>query len=193
MVKHSHNRSTQHHFGYTRNGAGFTLIEALAAIGIMLVAIVGPLTLASQSLRSATVAKEQITTAFLAQEAVELIRNVRDTNVLEGLSWTNGLSACMGGNNPPRYCYVDAVARTITECPTTGTGQNKQNACPVLTYDSTTGSYGHNPAWPDSIFSRVVRIEEQEPGQEIEVIVTTSWPVGHTTRSFVIRERLLAW
>ena len=68
---------------------GFTLIETLVAISVLVVAITGPLTLASQSLFAAVYAKDQTTAFYLAQEAIEMVRNKRDNNILTFLGGTN--------------------------------------------------------------------------------------------------------
>jgi len=51
---------------------GFTIIEALVAIVILLIAILGPLALLSSAIRESGYAKDQIIASFLAQEGVEL-------------------------------------------------------------------------------------------------------------------------
>lgn len=64
-----------------QNG-GFTLIETLVAISLLTIAIVAPMTLTMQSLSSAFYARDQITASYLAQEALEGVRAVRDSNAL---------------------------------------------------------------------------------------------------------------
>lgn len=61
--------------------SGFTLIESLVAISILLIAVTGPLTLASKSLAYATYAKDEITGFYLAREAIDAVRNIRDANL----------------------------------------------------------------------------------------------------------------
>lgn len=57
---------------------GFTIVETLVAVSILLVVIVGPLTIASQGLHNAVFANEQTTAVFLAQEAIEVVQELRD-------------------------------------------------------------------------------------------------------------------
>ncbi len=63
---------------------GFTLIETLVAITILMISIVGPLTIAQKSLMAATLAKDQVIASFLAQEVVEKIKNDRDLHLRSG-------------------------------------------------------------------------------------------------------------
>ena len=65
-----------HIFNPMRNSnAGFTLIESLVAISILLLSISAPLTIASKGLASSFFARDQITAFYLAQDAVEYIRD----------------------------------------------------------------------------------------------------------------------
>lgn len=61
---------------------GFTLIETLVAISILLIALTGPLTIAAKGLNTAYYARDQITAFYLAQEGIEYLRNIRDGEAL---------------------------------------------------------------------------------------------------------------
>lgn len=58
--------------------SGFTLIETLVAITILLIVMIGPMTISSQTAKSSSFASEQVTAFFLAQEGAELIQKARD-------------------------------------------------------------------------------------------------------------------
>ncbi|MBI3632992.1 MAG: prepilin-type N-terminal cleavage/methylation domain-containing protein [Candidatus Vogelbacteria bacterium] len=70
-----------------KTSGGFSLIETLVAISILMITIVGPLTLASKGVVFADYVKDEITGFYLAQEAIEAIKNIRDTNVQNNRSW----------------------------------------------------------------------------------------------------------
>ncbi len=57
----------------------FTLIEVLVSLWIITVAILGPLTVAMSSSSTSRDAKNSVVSAYLAQEAFELMRFSRDT------------------------------------------------------------------------------------------------------------------
>ena len=57
---------------------GFTLLETFVAITILMFAVVGPLTIVSKALNASYDSRDQITAFYLAQDAIEYIRNVRD-------------------------------------------------------------------------------------------------------------------
>src|SRR5579872_5742052 len=81
---------------YLNHQKGFTIIETLVAIAVLMIAIVGPLTIAEQALTQATFSKDQMIASYLAEDAMESIRNIRDNNLLtgNGTSWLSGLSGC---------------------------------------------------------------------------------------------------
>ena len=65
---------------YSKNG--FTLVETLVAITVLLMVIIGPMTIAQKGIQQAYFATEQATAVFLAQEAIEAVRELRDNVAL---------------------------------------------------------------------------------------------------------------
>lgn len=63
--------------------SGFSLVETLVAITILLVVIIGPMTISSSAAKSTSFASEQVTAFFLAQEGAELIEKARNDLLLE--------------------------------------------------------------------------------------------------------------
>ena len=92
---------------------GFTLIETLVALSIFLVSIVGIMTVLSSGLTDINSAKKKMTATFLAQEGIEYVRNIRDTNVLYSSNgWTTdfmgNISSCLvTGTNSG--CYINNI------------------------------------------------------------------------------------
>ncbi|MBI5787121.1 MAG: prepilin-type N-terminal cleavage/methylation domain-containing protein [Candidatus Niyogibacteria bacterium] len=160
--------------------AGFTLLETLVALAVLSLALAGALTLASMGVRSASSSFNQSSAFFLASEAVEYVRNIRDSNILTGEDWLLNLRSCLGAD-----CVVDATksdhASALSVC---------AGACPVLRVNSSSGLYSQNSADSAAIFTRVIRIEEVVVGREAKITSTVSWQQGSVPRSFVIEERL---
>jgi len=69
---------------YQQKQSGFSLVETLVAISILLIVIVGPMTISMQSAKSASFASEQVQAFFLAQEGLELAQKARDDLSLAG-------------------------------------------------------------------------------------------------------------
>lgn len=96
---------------FNKNKRGFTLIEALVAISILMVAVASPMVIAQKGLSSAVFSKDQMIAYYLAQDAMELIKNLRDANGLGGREWLDGLSElCVTVGNEHKdtlKCTVD--------------------------------------------------------------------------------------
>ncbi|OHA66878.1 MAG: hypothetical protein A3C04_02450 [Candidatus Wildermuthbacteria bacterium RIFCSPHIGHO2_02_FULL_45_25] len=71
---------------------GFTLIEVIVAVGIITVGVVGVLSLVNQSLSLSTDLRNRIVATYLAQEGVELVRNMRDYNWLNVRPFYTGIA-----------------------------------------------------------------------------------------------------
>lgn len=160
---------------------GFSLIETFIAITVLLIAITGPLVLITQSLSVAKFFKNKATAVYLAQEAFEYIRNIRDNNILKGEYWLSGLEPCLVGS---QECKIDSPAEKIDSCDFSG--------CENLKYNDASHLYGYSSG-SNSIFRRVVNIEEINLGKEIKVVVKVYWMEKITEKSFSAETFLLNW
>jgi len=173
---------------------GFTLIETLVAISVLLIAVVGPLTLATRSLFSALVARDQLTASYLAQDAVEYIRYKRDNNFLAGEPWLNGdLSDCVA----PKMCRVETERNQIKDC-----DEDSGGVCKNLTYDEKEDTYGYRSVSTEegeevrpTTFNRTVTLYPavDNPNNEYIIDVTVSWHTGSFENSFTTKEHIYNW
>ena len=73
---------------------GFTLVEVLVSITLLLMVIVGPMQILTRANHSTAFATEQMTAWFLAQEGLELAQQGRDNYLLDSFDKENkGLSS----------------------------------------------------------------------------------------------------
>src|SRR3989344_8540644 len=75
-----------------KNNDGFTLIETIVAVGIIVIGLVSALTLITNSFFYVSNIGDRLVAANLAAEGLEVARNIRDNNWLANLSWNNGLA-----------------------------------------------------------------------------------------------------
>lgn len=68
---------------HVTHSVGFSLVEMLVAISILLLVLVGPMSVTSQVARSASFASEQVQATFLAQEGIEMVQKMRDELFLQ--------------------------------------------------------------------------------------------------------------
>ena len=128
---------------YRKNNTkkGFSLIESLIAIAVLLLAIIGPFTIATKGLIAANFARDQVTAFYLAQEAAELIRSKRDNNALSGDTWTDGLTKCFN-----KECTIDATKNIDSNNALSVCGSK----CPVLQQSPSSKLFGYSNNWDDT-------------------------------------------
>lgn len=174
---------------------GFTLVETLVAVMLLSVAVVAPMSLASRSLGSAYYARDQITAFYLAQEAIEALRSIRDSQILIIAGSSSGVPDIFGliphQNEPFTVDGRKGDASTaIALC---------NGTCPPLQTDNTLYGYpgvGDDPnLWTPTHFTRTIHAYAI-PGStdEIRVTVTVAWQTGSIQeRSFTISENMYRW
>lgn len=96
-----------------RPHGGYSLVEVLVAITVLLIALVGPLTIAQSGLKRAINSREQTSSIFFAQEGLESVVKLREDNALatypdlDSLSTTwNYLTALNGRCTSTNPCGV---------------------------------------------------------------------------------------
>ncbi len=177
---------------------GFTLIETLVAISIILTSIIGPLYTVQQSLNASRTAGEQLIASSLAQEAIEYVRYVRDSNYLatinggSSVNWLQGFDGSASSVNCfTNDCVVDPKARTVTLAPSDANlGYLYLNTNNVYTQVSSSGT--------KTPFKRTVRftaVTNSNPALTTEVLIetTVTWSTRGQTRTVVITEHLHNW
>ncbi len=94
---------------------GFTLVETLVAIAIMMIAIAGPLYTADRAILAAEISRDQLIASYLAQEGIEYVRMMRDNAFLAvypntSNAWTSFISQCSGSACIPALIAPSAFA-----------------------------------------------------------------------------------
>ena len=103
-----------------KNKKGFTLLEALVAVSILMVAVSAPITIAQKGLSSAVYSKDQMIASYLVQDAIEYIKNKRDEVSINDASfnWTKlwdssesiNLAPCVDSGG----CQIDTINDNIS-------------------------------------------------------------------------------
>lgn len=70
---------------------GFTLIECLVAIGILIIGVLGAFTLTIRSLSMSPLIADNFSASLYSQQGIEAIIYLRNNNWLEGKDWSNDL------------------------------------------------------------------------------------------------------
>ncbi len=172
----------------TAHQKGFTLVETLVAIAILLLVIIGPMTIAQKGVQNARHAREQMTAVFLGQEAIEGVRQIRDEyglqvydgsdSTLSASDWVAGAYATCGSG----CAFVLHSDTPLQSC--SGASNCK------LYIDSVTREYTHTEAGNyESPYTRTVTIGAPDADHNLPVTVEVSWygQIFKTTRSVILR------
>ncbi len=148
---------TLHCITNIRRKGGFTLVETLVAITVLLLVIIGPMTVAQKGIQNAYYANDQVTAVFLAQEAIEAVRELRDRKALQAFNtgtyfetwdWISGISGgCISSN---KCGFVRGSSNPIAPCSGLGNCVIRKSLSDV---------YTHTPGDPITPYTREITFE----------------------------------
>ena len=180
---------------------GFTFIETLVAITVLLIAVVAPMSLAQDGILAARLAQDQIVAFYLGQEGVELVKNLRDNNRLNNapLGQLSGaeLSNCLV-NDPEDEneagCIVDVTRvnagqfyteRCAGECPFIRLSDTAPHIYTYQTTGTTETKYNREvKVWyPTADINEAV----------VESEVTWLFGKGNVVKTYKVRDYLYNW
>ena len=160
---------------FKKQQKAFSLIEVISVLFILSIGLLGVLNLIIQNINSQYFSRQNIIAYQLAQEGVELIRQVRDTNWNSGANWNEHLS---DGNYYMDYTNSYPIATGSTSEPL---------------YLTTNNVYTHNAANNTlTKFNRLITISNVSD-HEIRVTSTIDWVDGTKSRSYTLEALLYDW
>lgn len=178
-----------------KNKNGFTILELMAAIFVATVGLLGVTTIIQNLSINTSFFSDKLIASYLAQEGIEIVRNIRDTNWLEKNenpenSWNEGLiNNCLNG------CEIDYFCTTVEDPdPNNPSGHNcfrSYNDSHYLRIDSD-GFYSYSPSGTDTKFRRKI-IVTQEDQDILKVEVFVYWRDKGRDYSFSALEKLYNW
>jgi hypothetical protein len=174
----------------------FTLLEVILAITVLTIAVGGSFALISQTIASVSVVQSKLTASYLAQEGIEIIKNIRDTNWLNFQLWDQSLD---GGDY--EVDYLTAILPDSLPC------------SPFCEYDNLEllgidqdGFYGYNYLLEHKpIFKRKITISDkedldkdpekdpEEKPDRLKVSVKVLWAERGKFYSITVQEYLYNW
>ncbi|MDD3614106.1 MAG: prepilin-type N-terminal cleavage/methylation domain-containing protein [Candidatus Pacebacteria bacterium] len=158
-----------------KNNKGFSLVEVMVSIGVILVGFTGALTLINRSIAFHDLAYSRLTASYLAQEGIEIVRNLRDKNIINDQEWNNGLNSGtyqVQYNSPSLSLY---------------TGEN-------LLLDSVSGVYTYdaNENTRATRYNRRIEIQVISP-DEIQVNSIVHWSNRGGDFEINVEDHLFKW
>lgn len=165
---------------------GFTLVEILIAISILSIAILATFTAVSNSLKSTNFSEDQTAAYYLADEALEYIRNRRDSNAIQHINnlgsagsfpWLSGVAQIASDPcYPGKVCYVDIPNNTI------GTCASNAASCPVLQYNASSGLYQYTTGTATQ-FKRSLAFTAIN-STEMSITVSVAWTTQGISKTY---------
>ncbi len=176
--------------GSSERRQGQSLIEAIAALGILTIGMLGVLALLSRSFSLERETADESKATYLASEGIEVAKNLIDHGVYSGVAqgqetngWSGGITgSCFsflpGGSN---YYYLDFATY---QCPSP-----QGSSAPDPLYFKPNGTAPGAGMYYDSVdaakiqgatptnFSRVVEVSRPD-ASTIDVISTVTWSGG---------------
>ncbi len=162
---------------------GFTIIEVMMAIFVLTVAVGGSFALIQQTLVSASINQQKLIAYYLAQEGIEIVRNIRDSNWLEKRSvpdipWDDGISEDLPIDQSRKYLAAYNESELISFGDT------------VLNLDED-GFYSYSPETPTR-FKREITITKTDI-DSFKVSVKIQWSERGRTHNVEVVDHLYNW
>ena len=158
---------------------GFSLIEVITSIFILTVGIGGAFSLIYQTLAAVYTVRSELTASFLAQEGVEVVKNLRDNAWLESraatsTSWLINLAEAGGDYE------LDYSTQSLSQAYDAG----------HMKIDSS-GFFNYSTGDTTS-FTRKISLTNVSTST-VKVVVTVGWQAAGRSRSLEVVENISNW
>jgi Tfp pilus assembly protein PilV len=167
-----------------RSRRAFSLVEIIVILFIISLGLMAILSLIIQNIQSQSYNRNNLTAYQLAQEGIEMIRKVRDSNWKVSAAFTLGLATTTGTTYQNYMDYRDTWPHDASANPTLLT---------ILKQDSA-GLYFHDSVSPatTSPFSRLIRTKKLD-NNSLQVNSVVSWQDHNRNYSYDLETILYNW
>lgn len=193
---------------FYKNKKGFTLIEALVAVAILLIGVTTVFSVARSGISSTSAVRNRVTAMFLAQEAMEAVKNKINSNIQkiswhsESIGWLDGV---IGTNGSILECGFGDACGYMIRTATGGTalsdnffncfGLSYGYGCDIVSYQNIYEQGASTKHGTDTGFVREIQIEPVagHEDDQIMVTVTVSRPSQPSFPPFVLKNIMYNW
>lgn len=163
---------------------GFTMIELIIGLAILSFGIIAVYSVFFPAITQTYNVSSRLTAVYLAQEGLEIVRNIRDNNFIAGNNWAQGLLSCNLG------CQASYKA---------GTAQQQQadqlaafNPSQYLTLDAD-GFYSYSETGISTKFQRNITITQELGTDILRVVSNVSWNFNGQPYNYQTDEYIYNW
>ena len=163
-----------------RYGEGQVLIEAIVAISIGVVGLLGFLQLLTQAVSINKDVGQKFVAVYLAAEGIEIVKSLVDENYAQGNAWGESLD---GGSYEVSYDSTELGDSLVGVRSTT-----------VLNYDSASGLYSY-AAGSLTPFIRTVQLTNLGTGSdnELKVVSVVEWTARGEPKEVILEGHFFCW
>jgi len=172
----------------TSNNLGISIIEVVVAMMIITMGMVGVLSLVIQNVQAQYINKNVLIASGLAQEGLELVRNVRDLNWLtSGNDWKLGAGAGTDSDIVQDGNYViDYLGPSSINA-----GVNSINEAGARLYINSNGLYSHTATTEVTNFYRLITVVDNTDYLDIKCNIR--WKDGTQNHNYTAETYLYNW
>ncbi len=161
---------------------GFTILETIIAFFIITIGMVGVLTLVVQNVQVQYINKNVLIASHLAQEGLELVRNVRDNNWLTpGHGWTQDIV----GDGTYTIDYRGRMNINNTA--------NDINDAGAKLYIDSNGFYSHEATAEATNFYRLITVVDNSGNGYLDVECKIRWLEKAQNYDYTAKTLLYDW
>jgi Tfp pilus assembly protein PilV len=165
---------------FTFNSLGISIIEVIVAISIVTIGMIGVSSLVIQNIQAQYINKNILIASGLAQEGLELVRNVRDENwLISGNSWSQDLTG------DGTYA-IDYRGRSSIDM-----AANNLNSAAARLYLDSNGLYSHQSSGTATNFYRLITVVDQTNYLDIKCAIR--WKEGSANHDYTAETYLYNW
>jgi len=150
---------------------GFTIIELMAVILIISIGVLGSYSVVRDIFASTNLISTSLPAVYLAQEGVEIVRNIRDSNWVADNNWDDGLS--LGS------WQADYDDQSLSAYNGSKLKLNNHR------YNYAIGS--------DSLYDRKITIGNGPDSNSLNISVTVNWSILGTSHNVIVQENIYEW
>ncbi len=174
-----------------KSQAAFTILEIIIAISILSFGVIAVYSAFTASVISTNYIYNRFVAANLAQEGVEIVRNIRDNNWLSGASWSAGLLNCTQG------CEGDYKTGVVSGSTLTAYSGRFLGINTSSSDYTSNGFYSYDLGSTPTIFKRDITITPVCMGSDctdlLDVLVSVTWNYNGKSFSSQAEEYLYNW
>ncbi|MDD3151075.1 MAG: hypothetical protein PHV68_09640 [Candidatus Gastranaerophilales bacterium] len=162
------------------NNSGISILEVIVAMMIITMGMVGVLSLVIQNVEAQYINKNVLMASGLAQEGLELVRNVRDLNWLTpGNTWNQDMIG--DGTYVIDYGGLSSLNTVINSIDEAG----------ARLYVDSSGLYTHTITATPTNFYRLITVIDQ--GDYLDVKCAIRWKDGTQNHDYTAKTYLYNW